>query len=69
MKVVETSMMSPELRAELQEALGRLSKGIRDPEMARKSRQRMDRLREENRKRFGVQNIGVNTIREMRDSR
>jgi hypothetical protein len=69
MKTVETSMMSPELRVELQEALARLSKGIRDPELARKSRQRMDRLREENRKRFGVQNIGVSIIREMRDSR
>ena len=55
--------------AELQAALGRLSKGIRDPEAARESRDRMDRLREENRKRLGVQNIAVNLVRESRDSR
>ena len=58
-----------ELRAELLEALERLSKGIRDPEAAKKSREQMDRMREANRQRFGVQNIGVDIIREMRDSR
>ena len=41
--------------AELRAALDRLANGIRDPEAARKSRERMDRLREENRKRLGVQ--------------
>jgi hypothetical protein len=30
---------------------------------------RMDQIREENRRRFGVQDIGVEIIREMRDSR
>ena len=55
--------------AELQAALDRLSRGIRDPEAARKSRERMDRVREENRKRLGVQNIAVDLIRESRDSR
>jgi hypothetical protein len=55
--------------AELQEALNRLAQGVRDTEAARRSRERMDRMREENRKRFGVQNVGVDIIREMRDSR
>jgi hypothetical protein len=35
----------------------------------RKACERMDRMREENRKLFGEQSIGVDLIREMRDSR
>ena len=69
METIEKSMIAPDIRSELFEALGRLSQGIRDPEVARKSRERMDHLREENRKRFGIQNIGVEIIREMRDNR
>ncbi len=70
MNTIEVSTaIPPESMAELKEALDRMSKGIHDPEAARKSRERMDRMREENRKRFGVQNIGVEIIREMRGSR
>jgi hypothetical protein len=68
----KTEAKSPstlEVMAELQEALDRLSKGIRDSEAARKSRERMDRMREENRRRFGVRDVGVDIIREMRGSR
>jgi hypothetical protein len=65
----ETSCISPELMAELQEAADRLAKGERDPEGAKKAAQRMDQLREENRRLFGVQNLGVDLIRQMRDSR
>jgi hypothetical protein len=59
----------PQLRSELQQALDRLSKGLRDPGTARTSRERMNKMREENRQRFGVQNIGVEIIREMRQRR
>jgi hypothetical protein len=69
MKIIQSSPILPEARVGLQNALDRLAKGIRDPEAARQSRERMDRLREANRQRFGVQNIGVAIIREMRDSR
>ncbi len=69
METLEKSVIPPDLMAELQVALDRLTKGIRDPEAARESCERMDRMREENRKRFGVQNIGVDIIRQMRDSR
>jgi len=69
MKPVEMSPIPPEIRVELHEALNRLVKGVRDPQAARQSRERMDRLREANRQRFGVQNIGVAIIRAMRDSR
>ena len=46
MKTIETTNgISPEAWDELQAALDRLSKGIRDPEASRKSRERMDRMR------------------------
>jgi hypothetical protein len=54
---------------ELQSALDRLATGVRDPQAARASRDRMNRLREENRKRLGVQNIAVELIRESRNGR
>jgi hypothetical protein len=70
MKAVrESTCISPELLAELQDAAGRLARGERDPEIAKRAAQRMDRMREENRKLFGVQNCGVDTIRQIRDSR
>lgn len=65
----ETTDVSSEAWDDLQAALDRLAHGIRDPEAARKSRERMDRLRKENRKRLGVQNIAVDLIRQSRDSR
>jgi hypothetical protein len=54
---------------ELQAALDRLVQGVRDPEAARKSRERMDRLREENCQRLGVQDISVDLIRKSPDHR
>jgi hypothetical protein len=64
--MTNTVMSSAE---ELQAALDRLSKGIRDPESARKSRERMDQMREANRASFGTQNIAGELIRESRESR
>jgi hypothetical protein len=57
----------PELAAQFQEALDDLAKGIRRPDKMKAACERMDRMREENRKRFGEQNIAVNLIRETRD--
>lgn len=54
---------------ELQCALDRLASGERDPRAAQASRERMDRLRENNRRRLGIQNIAVDLIRAARDSR
>jgi hypothetical protein len=53
--------------AEFQEAANRSVKGIRDPEIVRKSRERMDRLREEIRLKHGLLDIAVPAIRELRD--
>jgi hypothetical protein len=68
MKTIEqTTGLPPEVMAELQKAADRAAKGIRDPEIMRKARERMDRLREEIRHKHGVLDIGVPAIRELRD--
>ena len=56
-----------DLAAEFQEALDDLAKGIRRPEKMQAACERMDRMREENRRLFGEQNIAVDLIRETRD--
>jgi hypothetical protein len=58
-----------EVMAELRAAAEYAAKGVRDRETMRKAAERMDRRAEENAKLYGVQNIGVEIIREMRDSR
>jgi hypothetical protein len=61
------SLIPPESMAELQAAAERASKGIRDAESMSKACERMDRLREELRRKFGILDIGVPAIRELRD--
>ncbi len=56
-----------DIKAELRETLDDLAKGIRRPEKMRAACERMDRMREENRKLLGEQNISVDLIRETRD--
>jgi chromatin segregation and condensation protein Rec8/ScpA/Scc1 (kleisin family) len=55
------------VKADLQEALDNLAKGIRDPEKMKEACEEMDRLREENRRLFGETNIAVELIRQTRD--
>jgi len=62
-------IVSPELMAQLRAAAQRAANGVRDPEAMRLACEHMDRLREENRKRFGESDIGVQIIRESRDGR
>jgi len=62
------STLPDALRAELQEALDDLSKGVRRPEKMQEACERMDRMREANRKLFGEQNIAVDLIRQTRDA-
>ncbi len=62
------SPIPPEVLADLQQAARRAAAGARDPEQMRRACERMDRLREENRRRFGEQDIGVQIIRQMRDA-
>jgi hypothetical protein len=68
MKITETIAAIPEqIKTQLQETLDDLVKGIRRPDKMKAACERMDRMREENRKRFGEQNIAVDLIRESRD--
>ena len=70
MNTTETITGIPEdIKAELQQTLDDLVKGIRRPDKMKAACERMDRMREENRKRFGEQNIAVDLIRETRDHR
>jgi hypothetical protein len=62
-----TTRIPPELAAEFQEAVDDLAKGIRRPEKMQAACERMDRMREENRRLFGEQNIAVELIRQTRD--
>jgi hypothetical protein len=61
-----TNGFPPEVRAELDAAIQRVMAGVRDPEAMRRACERMDRMREENFKKYGLQDIGVPAIRELR---
>jgi hypothetical protein len=60
------SMVAPELRAEFEAAVRRALSGQRDPEAMRQACEHMDRLREDIRRQYGVQDVGVDLIRELR---
>lgn len=68
MSTIETTaVIPPDLAAQFQEAVDDLLKGIRRPEKMQAACERMDCMREENRKLFGEQNIAVELIRQTRD--
>ena len=52
---------------EVQAAINRVLEGKRDPESMRLAAERMDKMREEMRKRTGVIDLAVPLIRETRD--
>jgi benzoyl-CoA reductase/2-hydroxyglutaryl-CoA dehydratase subunit BcrC/BadD/HgdB len=66
-KSEESAEITPEMMAELQEAIERAMKGIRDPEAMRKACDRMDRMREETYRKHGLLDIAVPSIRALRD--
>ena len=57
-----------QVKAELREALDDLAKGIRRPDKVKSARAHMDKIREENRRLLGPQNIAVDLIRQTRDN-
>jgi hypothetical protein len=61
--------ISEEVKAQFQATLVDLTKGVRRADKMKAACERMDRMREENRKLFGEQNIAVDLIRETRNSR
>jgi len=63
----ETAAGIPEeIKAQLRQTLDDLVKGIRRPDKMKAACERMDRMREENRKLFGESNVAVDLIRETR---
>lgn len=69
MNTTDLMAIPAEVMAELRAAVQQADCDVRDPDEMRKACEGMDRMREENRKLFGEQSIGVDLIREMRDSR
>jgi hypothetical protein len=68
MNTTETTTAIPEdVKAQLQQTLADLVTGIRRPDKMKAACERMDRMREENRRLFGEQNLAVDLIRETRD--
>lgn len=68
MNATETATGIPkDVKAQLQQTLDDLVNGIRRPEKMKAACERMDRMREENRRLFGEQNIAVELIRETRN--
>jgi len=61
-----TNFIPDQLMAELQAAADRATAGVHDPEAMRQAAERMEQRREEIRQQFGVQEIGVNILRELR---
>jgi hypothetical protein len=56
----------PDVTADLQAVAQRAAQGVLDLEDAQKAAADVDRIREENRRRFGEQAVGVAIIREFR---
>jgi hypothetical protein len=59
----EAIIVDPEVQA----AVDRVLSGVRDPEAMRQAAERMDRMREEMRRRVGDVDLAVPLIRETRD--
>jgi hypothetical protein len=59
----ETIVVDPEVQA----AVDRVLRGVRDPEAMRQAAERMDRMREEMRRRVGDVDLAVPLLRETRD--
>ena len=67
-QMMSTETITTEVtKDEFDELIGKLMRGApRDPEQMRKSRERMDFMREEARKRVGTVEVAVDFIRELR---
>ncbi len=62
--------MDPAMKAKMQEACDRVSQRERiAPEERKAAAARIDRRREANAKKLGIQNVAVDLVRQIRDSR
>jgi hypothetical protein len=63
-----TNVIPPEVMADLEDVARQAAAGdVRDPELVRRVRERAEKVRHEILAKFGVQDIGVSIIRQMRD--
>ncbi|MBI2804177.1 MAG: hypothetical protein HYX68_04235 [Planctomycetes bacterium] len=69
MAIEASESAPPEVMAELREAAAYAVKGVRDPAVMKRACEEMDRLRAKNAKLYPGADVGVDIIREMRDSR
>ena len=69
MNTTDEMLIPAEVMAELRAAAAQADSDTRDPEVFREACEHMDRIREKNRKLYGEEAIGVDIIREMRDTR
>ncbi len=67
-KPTVSSFLTPQVMAALQQAAADAARGVRDTETMRRACERMDRMREETFQKFGLLDIGVPAIRELRDA-
>ena len=70
MKTIEQTAIDSDALADLEEVCRQTGRGgiVRDPELVRRITERADRARAEMVRRFGVQDISVELVREMRDA-
>lgn len=70
MSTVDTNNLIPaEIMADLEEVARQAAAGgVHDPELLRRVTERAEKVRREILEKFGVQDIGVQIIREMRDA-
>jgi hypothetical protein len=61
-----STVTTSEARTQLEEAIARLIRGERDPEVTRKACEEMDMAREELRKQIGTVEVAVDLIRDAR---
>ncbi|HLW66237.1 MAG TPA: hypothetical protein VKS79_13070 [Gemmataceae bacterium] len=66
----EYTGMDPAIKAEMQEACDRLARGIFPTmEQRRAAAAQIDRMREENARLFGIQDVTLDAVRQSRNSR
>lgn len=63
------NIISSDDARQLKDLIAKLMRGERDPEAAKKARERMDRMREETRQRVGTLDVAVDLVRELRERR
>ncbi|HEY3965235.1 MAG TPA: hypothetical protein VGM05_11840 [Planctomycetaceae bacterium] len=65
---MSTEIINGDVTKELQDAMDRLVRRVRAPEVGRRAREEMDRMREETRQRVGTIEVAVDLVRDARNT-